>query len=99
MIRPILNIWLRRWADASLRQQLHQEQDKVIRLQDVRDNLLKQSEEQNKARTARAKERKKKAVAAASYDTKLIKALRARMPDELFRSVVAHVNGQSEDKE
>jgi hypothetical protein len=99
MIRGMLNSWLRRWAEASLRQQLHQEQDKVIRLQEVRDNLIKQSEEQTKARTARAKERKKNAAKAASYDEKLIKALRARMPDDLFRSVVAHVNGHAEDKE
>ena len=98
MIRSMLNSWLRRWAEASLRQQLHNEQDKVIRLQDVRDNLLKQAEEQKKARAARAIERKKKSKTAASYDAKLITALRARMPDELFRSVVAHVNGQEEDK-
>lgn len=98
MIRKFLNAWLRRWAEASLRQQLHQEQDKVIRLQDARDNLIKQAADQNKARAERAKERKKNIAKAASYDSKLIKALRARMPDELFRSVVAHVNGQSEDK-
>lgn len=99
MIRAMLNSWLRRWAEASLRQQLHNEQDKVIRLQDVRENLIKQAEAQTKARAERAKLRKQKAVTAASYDAKLIKALRARMPDELFRSVVAHVNGQEEDKE
>ncbi len=98
MIRGMLNSWLRRWADASLRQELHQTQDKLIRQQEIRLNLINQSEEQAKAYSRKADERKKKNAEAASYDSKLIKALRARMSDDLFRSIAAHVRDQEVKK-
>jgi hypothetical protein len=86
-MRKFLNAWLRRWAAASLRQELHQAQDKLIAQLEIRENLVAKHQEHI---AAFAKKRKKQ-LDARAYDTELIKALRARMEDDLFRAIVSHV--------
>lgn len=90
-MRKFLNAWLRRWAEASLRIELHQTQEKLIRQLDIKDRIIAESVEQaktNKKKVETLKSNHKKAVA---YDTKLIKALRERMSDEMFLGTAAFV--------
>lgn len=89
-MRMFLNSWLRRWAEASLRNELHQAQEKLIRQREINLTIMARVEEQ-KDKLIRTK---KKHVDAVKYDSSLIKALKERMSDELFMSVVAHVKSR-----
>lgn len=89
-MRTFLNAWLRRWAEASLRNELHQAQEKLIRQQEINLNILARIEQQ-KDKLVRTKKRHSDAV---KHDSSLIKALKERMSDELFMSIVTHVKSR-----
>lgn len=97
-MRKFLNAWLRRWAEASLRNELHQTQEKLIRQQDIRDRLINEVQEQAKAHKSKMEILKRNHKKATAYDTKLIKALRERMSDEMFRSTAAYVQMLEESR-
>lgn len=86
-MRSLLNAWLRRWATASMRNELHQAQERLISQLEIRENLISKHQEQ----IAGFAKKRKKHLDAMAYDTALIKALRARMDDELFKAIVTHV--------
>lgn len=97
-MRKFLNTWLRRWAEASLRNELHQIQEKLIRQQEIKGRMIAESQEQanaNKSKMEILKSNHKKATA---YDTKLIKALRERMSEEMFLSTAAYVRMLEDSK-
>lgn len=91
-MRKFLNAWLRRWAEASLRTELHQAQEKFIRQQNICENLIAESQRQaefNKQKLKTLARNHKKNV---SHSENLIKALRDRMPEDLFLAVAEHVH-------
>ena len=98
-MRKFLNTWLRRWAEASLRNELHQTQEKLIRQQDIKDRLIAESEERAKANKEKLEILKRNHKKATAYDTKLIKALRERMSDEMFRSTALYVQALEDSKQ
>lgn len=92
MMRAVLNAWLRRWAEASLRTELYQAQEKVIRQQNISERLLAESQRQahvNKQKIANIARSHRKNVA---HSEALIKALRDRMSPDLFLAVTEHVH-------
>lgn len=93
-----LNAWLRRWAEASLRTELHQAQEKLIRQQGISERLLAEHQRQaaaNKKKIETLKRNHKKSV---RHSEMLIAALRERMSDEMFSAVVAYVHFKEENK-
>jgi hypothetical protein len=91
-MRTFLNAWLRRWAEASLRTELHQAQEKFIRQQNISERLIAESQRQagiNKQKLKNLAKNHKKNV---SHSENLIKALRDRMPEDLFLAVAEHVH-------
>ena len=90
-MRSALNSWLRRWAEASLRTELHQSQERTIRAQEVRAFVEAQLRDHVQASTKRLKDLKRRNVKDRKEDGQLIKALKERMPEDLFLSVAAHV--------
>lgn len=90
-MRAYLNAWLRRWAEASLRNELHQAQEKLIRQQNITERLISESQERAEANKKKIELLKRNHKKATSHDTKLIKALRERMSDEMFLSTAAYV--------
>lgn len=91
-MRKFLNAWLRRWAETSLRIELHQAQEKVIRQQNISERLIAESQRQasaTKKKIANITLSHRKNV---SHNEKMIKALRERMPEELFLAVSEHVH-------
>lgn len=97
-MRKFLNTWLRRWAEASLRNELHQTQEKLIRQQEIKDRMIAESQEQAKTNKSKIEILKRNHKKATAYDTKLIKALRERMSDDMFRSTAAYVQMLEESK-
>lgn len=97
-MRKFLNTWSRRWAEASLRNELHQTQEKLIRQQDIKDRLIAEAQEQAKANKSKLEILKRNHKKATTYDTKLIKALRERMSEEMFLSTAAYVRAIEESK-
>lgn len=63
-MRSALNSWLRRWAEASLRTELHQAQERLIRQQEKYAKALAHAEGQEKARSAKEALKKQKAAKA-----------------------------------
>jgi len=91
-MRQFLNAWLRRWAEASLRTELHQTQEKFIRQQNICESMIAESQRQagvNKQKLKTLARNHKKNV---SHSENLIKALRDRMPEDLFLAVAEHVH-------
>ncbi|NWC38388.1 hypothetical protein [Pseudomonas tolaasii] len=93
-MRALLNAWLRRWAEASLRTELHQAQEKLIRQQNISERLISESKRQ-----ARLHKKKIECLTInhrqnASHNEKLIRALRDRMPPDLFLAVADHVHAK-----
>ena len=86
-MRTFLNAWLRQWAEASLRTELHQAQEKLIREKAKLSRSLALIEAETKMRKAKEAETKRKHVEACAYNERLINALRERVPPELFFSV------------
>lgn len=97
-MRTFLNTWLRRWAEASLRQELYIAQEKVIRLQDIKDRLISQSQEQARVHKKKMETLKSNHKKSTSHDTRLIRALRERMSEEMFLSTAAYVRVLEEVK-
>lgn len=97
-MRIFLNAWLRQWAEASLRQELHQANDKLIRSQEIRERLINQSQEQTKANKKKMDCLKAANKRGRAYDEALIKAVRERMSDEMFQGIVAYVRAIEELK-
>lgn len=91
-MRAVLNAWLRRWAEASLRTELHQAQEKLIRQKNISETLFantqRQSSNHKKKMEALARNHKKNIA----HSEHLIKALRDRMPEDLFLAVATHVH-------
>lgn len=90
-MRTFLNAWLRRWAEASLRTELHQAQEKLIRQQNISERLIAASERQavvNKQKLENLKRNHKSNVA---HNEQLIRAMRDRMSPELFLAISEHV--------
>ena len=90
-MRKFLNTWLRRWAEASLRTELHQVQEKLISQQEKTARALAHAEKIHKDSARKHLLTKQRHAAANAYDSKLIKALRERMSPELFIAVAEHV--------
>lgn len=97
-MRKFLNAWLRRWAEASLRNELHQAQEKLIRQQEIRDRLINEAQGQAKAHKSKMEILKRNHKKTTAYDTKLIKALRERMSEEMFLGTAAYVRMQQDSK-
>lgn len=93
-MRTFLNAWLRRWAEASLRTELHQAQEKLIREKEKLSRSLANYESSLKAWKARESDIKRKHVEANSYNERLISALRERVPAELFYSVCEYARNR-----
>lgn len=91
-MRPVINAWLRRWAEASLRTELHQAQEKVIRQQNISERLLAESQRQAHTNKQKIESLKRNHKRSASHSEKLIKALRDRMSPDLFLAVTEHVH-------
>lgn len=90
-MRAVLNTWLRRWAEASLRTEMHQAQEKVIRQQNISERLLAESQRQAHANKQKIENLKRNQKRSVSHSEKLIKALRDRMSPDLFLAVTEHV--------
>jgi hypothetical protein len=90
-MKRIFNVWLRRWAEASLRNELHQTQEKLIRSQEMRVKAEVKFDDYVKLSAERLDALKKRNTADRRGDSRLIKALRERMPAELFLSVSEYV--------
>jgi len=90
-MRKFLNAWLRRWAQASLRTELHQANERLISQQEKTARAIAHAEKIHKDHEKKLLLTKQRHVAASDYDSKLIKALRDRMSPELFLSVTEYV--------
>lgn len=95
-MRTYLNAWLRRWAEASLRTELHQAQEKLIRQQKISERLSAESQRQSAASRKKRETLIRNHKSSVSYSEKLIKALRERMSEEMFLATAAYVRA-SED--
>lgn len=91
-MRAFLNAWLRRWAEASLRTELHQTQEKFIRQQNICENLIAESQRQVGVHKQKLKTLARNHKKNVSHSENLIKALRDRMPEDLFLAVAEHVH-------
>lgn len=85
-MRKFLNAWLRRWAEASLRTELNGVQEKLYRALENRQKLIETIDAQTEA----VRERKRKHSAERAFDGDVINALKARVPEEFFKNVIAH---------
>lgn len=97
-MRKFLNVWLRRWAEASLRNELHHTQNALIREQEIKERIIAESQEQaknHKKKVLRLTQSHRRSV---RHDTLLIKALRERMSEEMFLSTAAYVRIIEESK-
>lgn len=90
-MRTFINAWLRRWAEASLRTELHQAQERLISQQEKTARAVAQAEKIQKDGAKKHLLTKQRHAAANAYDSRLIKALRERMSPELFIAVTEHV--------
>jgi hypothetical protein len=97
-MRKFLNAWLRRWAEASLRNELHEIQNALIRQQEIKERMIAESQEQAKAHKSKLEILKRNHKKASAHGTKLIKALRERMSEEMFLSTAAYVRMLEECK-
>jgi len=91
-MRAFLNAWLRRWAEASLREELHQTQERFIRQKNICENMLAESQRQAGAHKQKLKTLARNHKKNVSHSENLIKALRDRMPEDLFLAVAEHVH-------
>lgn len=91
-MRTFLNAWLRRWAEASLRNELHQAQEKLIRQQNISERLIAASERQAELHKQKLKTQARNNKKNVSHSENLIKALRDRMPEDLFLACAEHVH-------
>lgn len=89
-MRIFINAWLRRWADASLRKELHQAQEKAISSRRTTENVQANLYTQIRAWKAREAKLKQKYSAASKFDSNLIKALKERVPEEIFLGAVEY---------
>lgn len=95
-MRTFLNAWLRQWAEASLRTELHQAQEKLIREKEKLSRSLAKGEADTKAWKSKEAEIKRKHVEANRYNERLISALRERVPAELFYSVCEYARNRKD---
>lgn len=93
-MRTFLNAWLRRWAEASLRTELHQAQEKLIRQQNISERLIAESERQTSVNKQKIENLKRNHKSNVSHNEKLIRAMRDRMSPELFLAVAEHVRAK-----
>jgi hypothetical protein len=91
-MRTFLNAWLRRWAEASLRTELHQAQEKFIRQQNISERLINESQRQSGLHKQKLKTQARNNKKNVAHSENLIKALRDRMPEDLFLAVAEHVH-------
>lgn len=91
-MRAFLNAWLRRWAEASLRTELHQAQERLIRQQNISENLISESQRLAGVNKQKLKTQARKHKKNVAHSEHLIKALRDRMPEDLFLAVAEHVH-------
>lgn len=97
-MRKFLNAWLRRWAEASLRNELHEIQNALIRQQEIKERIISESQEQAKNHKKKVEILKRNHRKAVKHDALLIKALRERMSEEMFLSTAAYVRMLEEVK-
>lgn len=91
-MRTFLNAWLRRWAEASLRTELHQAKEKVIRQQNISERLIAESQRQASILKKKIQNQRDAHKRNISHNENLIKALRDRMSEDLFLAVSEHVH-------
>jgi hypothetical protein len=97
-MRKFLNAWLRRWAEASLRNELHETQNALIRQQEIKERIIAESQEQAKNHKKKVERLTQSHRRSVRHDTLLIKALRERMSEEMFLSTAAYVRMLEEAK-
>lgn len=91
-MRTFLNAWLRRWAEASLRNELHQAQEKLIRQQNISEKLVSASQRQAELHKQKLKTQTRNNKKNVAHSENLIQALRERMPEDLFLACAEHVH-------
>ena len=91
-MRAFLNAWLRRWAEASLREELHQTQERFIRQKNICENMRAESQRLVDLHKQKLKTLARNHKRNVSHSESLIKALRDRMPEDLFLAVAEHVH-------